>query len=181
MNVHRNRIILETHPCEKIIPQEIIDIYTSSFPLKEQRPLDDLVHLVADGEIKLIIAKNQEDVIVGFMTYWDFLKFRYVEHLAINPNMRGRYFGSKLLGVFIKTESTPIILEVEPIGANVDAERRINFYHRHGFEIVDTEYVQPPYADGLPAVPLYLMSTSKIDTVEVTHVLHTYVYGQKGY
>ena len=36
---------------------------------------------------------------------------------------------------------------------------QLDFYRRNGFRLLDYDYVQPPYAPGLPSVPLLLMST----------------------
>ncbi len=74
----------------------------------------------------------------------------------------------------------PTVLEVEPAPADQPhslPSRRIRFYERAGFSIIDRGYVQPPYSPALPAVPLWLMSTNlTISPARVAATLHRKVY-----
>ena len=57
------------------------------------------------------------------------------------------------------------------------AARRIDFYRRLGFEVIDVNYVQPPYSDGLQPVDMWIMSDSvDIDIDNVTRRLYEEVY-----
>lgn len=153
-------------------------IYLSSFPPEEQRPWENVVKPAVEGcpDLKAIYHDGKA---IGLLTTWEFETFIYVEHFAIDPSTRGGGIGSRVIGQLVGTSAKPVVLEVEPSGSTADAARRISFYERHGFKIVDREYVQPGYTSELPEVPLWLMATSSIDTAEVTRRLHAEVYGVK--
>lgn len=77
-----------------------------------------------------IIFDNETPV--GFITYWDFNDFYYVEHFAIDPTLRNGGYGKKTLDYLCKELDRPIVLEVE-MPVEEMAKRRINFYQRQGF------------------------------------------------
>ncbi|WP_368087125.1 MULTISPECIES: GNAT family N-acetyltransferase [unclassified Paenibacillus] len=47
------------------------------------------------------------------MFYWSTERFSYIEHFAINPNMRGNNLGSRCLQEFIEAHGN-VILEIDP-------------------------------------------------------------------
>ena len=161
--------------------ESLEEIYIISFPPEERRPWAQIMMPVAvEGPRLRAVYDSDSGECAGFITYWLFDTFVYVEHFAVNPAIRGGGVGSCALKAFIGSMGRPVVLEVEPADA-VDpmAPRRIEFYRRHGFEILDYDYIQPPYAPGLPSVPLKLMSTdSSVDAGVVASVLHSKVYGQ---
>ena len=75
----------------------------------------------------------------------------------------------------------PFVLEVELPDTDI-ARRRIAFYERIGFVLCEKHYLQPPYNEGFPAVPLRLMEyggqLTKTDFDQVAHTLHRVVYNQ---
>lgn len=167
---------LHNHPRNLALPQNIIEIYLASFPETERRPVEDLRRRVASGEINLYLMADDDQAPVGFITSWHFGDFRYVEHFAVDPATRGLGLGGKALEDFIDLEPTPVILEVEPAETSVEARRRIAFYQRHGFDIVDKSYIQPPYTAELSPIPLHLMATADLNTANATKMLHSRVY-----
>ena len=67
-----------------------------------------------------------DDLPVGFITYWDFDSFYYVEHFATNPALRNGGYGKRTLEYLCNYLKRPIVLEVErPVEemANVKALR----------------------------------------------------------
>ena len=72
----------------------------------------------------------------------------------------------------------PVVLEVEIPDPPIP-KRRIAFYDRSGFRIAHDDYVQPPYIDGLPSVPMFLMSTAETFTDGQVRELQQAVYGIK--
>lgn len=92
--------------------------------------------------------------------------------------MRGSGIGAEILRL-LAAEGPPLLLEVEhPKGPGSIEQRRIEFYRRNGFRLLDYDYVQPPYAPGLPSVPLLLMSTDPaLDPALAARTLHREVYG----
>lgn len=153
-------LTLENYP-------DFLRLYNQAFPAEERRPYTDAQHL--DSFIKMKggkfhgIALKDGDLFVGFLTYWTFEKYIYIEHFAITPEKRGRNIGRTLIEQLIKTVGENILLEVERPDTE-EAQRRIKFYERLGFRArLDLDYVQPPYAKGLPEVPMILMTHGNVD------------------
>lgn len=155
-------------------------IYISSFPEEERRPWDEVMKLTdtVGGPFAFYIVNCGKSP-VGIITAWTFKNFTYIEHFAIEPSRRGHGIGAKVLKEFVRSQSVPVVIEVEPASTGKMARRRIEFYKRSGFyPYPDFEYIQPPYSTGLPSVRLMLMATSEdIDLAEVSSTLHQNVYG----
>lgn len=156
-------------------------LYESSFPVEERRPWPEIGAL-HDGDARFtlyVLRRGGERV--GMISVWRFDGFRYVEHFAVEPSMRGTGIGRRAIDRLISIDSSPVVLEVEPpVGAADDmTRRRVRFYEGGGFSAFPLfHYVQPPYAPGLPSVRLMLMSTSPgIDLLFVRDTLHRCVYG----
>lgn len=142
-------------------------LYNAAFPAEERRPYTDEQHL--ESFIKMKggkfhgIAVKDGDLFVGFLTYWTFKDYIYIEHFAIVPERRGRNIGRTLLRHVMKTVGENILLEVE-LPETEEARRRIRFYEELGFrQRVEVEYVQPPYSKELPEVPMLLMTHGDVD------------------
>lgn len=150
-------------------------IYTEAFPPEERRSWSSLA---GDGnpELRSIVRDGE---LAGMISYWNFGTFVYVEHFAIDPSLRGGGTGSEVLAELRRSLGRPVVLEVErPADSNPMAARRIEFYRRNGFHVLSYDYIQPPYAPGLPSVPLLLMSTDpSIAPADVAATLHREVYG----
>ena len=72
-------------------------LMVTSFPPEEYRNLTQLREYT-DGKKHFynnIIFDN--DLAVGFITYWDFDKFYYAEHFAVDPARRNGGYGKKTL------------------------------------------------------------------------------------
>ena len=157
-------------------------LITAAFPPEEYRPLEEL-RLYTDNKPHFynnIIFHH--DTPVGFITYWDFDKFYYVEHFATNPALRNGGYGKRTLEHLCEVLKRPIVLEVERPVEEM-AKRRINFYQRHGFTLWEKDYYQPPYKEGDDFLPMYLMVHGNLDAEKdyegIRHKLHTIVYGVK--
>lgn len=137
-------------------------LLTVSFPLEEYRPLKHWKDHTDTNELfnnNVVLDGNEP---VGLMTIWSLDGFSYIEHFAINPELRSSGFGSNVLNILEKEIEQPIILEVE-IPNNNTAKRRIEFYKRYGFKLWDDEYVQPPYRDTTAALPMKIMCRGNLD------------------
>lgn len=74
----------------------------------------------------------------GLFVYWDMGEFYYLEHLAVAPHMRNRKIGQQVLE-HVETSLPGIrLLEVEPAEDELTT-RRVAFYRRNGYRIVDRE------------------------------------------
>ena len=100
---------------------------------------------------------------VGMLTYWDFPEGAvYIEHFATLPRLRGSGIGSAALRRLIAdVGQRPILLEVEMPDDEI-SRRRIGFYRREGFGLLDIDYIQPPYRRGGTGVEMRLMLRGRL-------------------
>lgn len=104
-----------------------------------------------------IICEN--DTLIGLLFYWKYGKYTYIERLAISPSLRGKNYGSKILGSFCK-ENKDTILEIDnPI--DEISIKRLNFYLRIGFKLQDFEHIHPPYRKEYDGHNLKIMSFNR--------------------
>lgn len=156
------------------------EIYMESFPPEERRPWEKIVSPDAPDSPRLRVIRDESDgTAAGLVTTWEFPDFIYIEHLAVDSRMRGRGTGALALKALAGC-GKPLVLEVEPESeADPMTGRRIAFYRRNGFDMLDYPYIQPPYSPGLPWVPLRLMTTApgSVSAAEISDLLHRSVYG----
>ncbi|BCG57750.1 GNAT family N-acetyltransferase [Paenibacillus sp. URB8-2] len=129
----------------------------ASFPPSEFRTYEGQRALLAAPRYRLITERESESGLSAFMAVWEFPEFRFVEHFAVVPAMRGRGLGERLLKSYLEKSPGLVLLEVEP----PDSEwprRRIGFYERLGFTLNPYPYAQPPLRVGQSALPLHIMS-----------------------
>lgn len=152
-------------------------LYEGAFPAEERREWTGIVQPTDPSGPRLFTITHNGHI-AGMLTWWDFDKFVYIEHFAVDTAKRGVGIGGVALDIFKQTVGgRPVVLEVEPEDDGGIAHRRIAFYRRHGFEILTRKYIQPPYSPGLPSVPLYIMSTAlDIESETVIEKLYTKVY-----
>lgn len=157
----------------------------SAFPPKERRDADrQRANTDAGGRFRCNLLTDDEGGEarpVGLLTCWHFDTFVYIEHFAIDPNLRGGGYGSRALETLkALLPSTPILLEVEE-PTDETACRRIAFYRRQGFTLHEVDYLQPPYREGDGWLPLKLMSAGGLDVEgcfdDIRRRLYTHVYG----
>lgn len=158
----------------KTDPEEaLFRIYEESFPVEERR---DWHHLPADDAFTLYgIYADDSDKPQGLLTLWNFGDFSYIEHFAVDGRLRGQGIGAEVLA------SVPgvLLIEVELPETGEMCRRRIAFYERNGFRLLDTPYIQPSYGPGLPELPMRLMSRGNIDDIDkAVKTLHSRVYGK---
>ncbi len=152
-------------------------LLVDSFPPEERPTLADWRERATASFHRRVILKEKQPV--GLLTYWIFPSFTYIEHFAILPSLRNQQLGGEALDQFIRGKEC-VVLEAE-LPTDSITTRRINFYQRHGFAIAPYPYLQPAYAEGLPAIPLHILSTKKISAIlfeEVKQTLHAEVYGK---
>ncbi|MCD8184498.1 MAG: GNAT family N-acetyltransferase [Bacteroides sp.] len=132
-------------------------LMTASFPPEEYRSLEELRNYTDNKPHFHNHIIFHHDTPIGFITYWTFGRFHYVEHFAIDPSQRNGGHGKNVLNHLCQQIDTPIILEVEAPEEEI-AIRRINFYKRHGFTLWEKPYMQPPYKPGDNYLPMLLMA-----------------------
>src|SRR5574344_1935603 len=172
----------------------LYDLYVMSFPAKERRNRDDLCRLIVDSKMmnfdKIYVYEEvdgeksatcgAEKTLSGLMVYWNFVDFCYFEHLAIFPEYRNCGIGGKVLSNINSKFDIPVVFEVEPPDTEI-AVRRIEYYKRNGFKVLDTNYIQSPYS-GKPedAIALWIMgnniSEDELKKMDFISAIRKYVY-----
>lgn len=135
------------------------DIYEVSFPVFEQRSEEQQLKAFDHMSYNLLI-KTDNDTLVSFISYWDFAEYVYIEHLAVNAQMRGMNEGSKMLNDFAKIIGKMILLEIDP-PINEIAKKRLSFYERLGYKTNPYKHLHPPYNKDYPPHELVVLSLNK--------------------
>lgn len=154
-------------------------LYTSSFPKEERRSLELQREYTDHNPIFFnnIILSDQTPI--GFISYWEFDTFYYIEHFAVAPNHRNGGYGQKVLEYLHVKLNRPVVLEVEK-PTDEFSTRRIQFYKRLGYTLWQNEYLQPPYNEGDGYLPMHLMIFGRLDSekdfVPVKERLYKEVY-----
>lgn len=144
---------------------KIFALMKASFPESERRTYAGQKELLADPYYRLITETDNDNQIVAFLAAWEFPLFRFVEHIAVDPSMRGSGIGGEIMATYIEESRKPILLEVEHPDGEL-AQRRIGFYERMGFYLNPFEYVQPPLQKGQVDLSLKIMSYPQLLTEE---------------
>ncbi|MDD2439936.1 MAG: GNAT family N-acetyltransferase [Methanosarcinaceae archaeon] len=131
-------------------------ICKTAFPLPERRVLEQQLEIFEKRSYNLD-AWIQKKQVIGFMGWWDFEQFRYVEHYAINPEYRARGYGSSFLQEWLSESRKKVILEIEPV-RDEKTQRRLNFYKKLAFVENDYKHLQPPFHKGGKAVLYEILS-----------------------
>lgn len=153
-------------------------LYDENFPDSERRDWQEVLLLMEkDNRFNAVVA-SVENQVVGFVTYWTFEDFNYIEHLAVDATQRNNGTGGSLLEL-VTALQRPVLLEVELPADNV-AQRRIRFYEKRGLVYHgEIDYLQPPYGTGKPSVAMGLMTSPSMSTPMVENairVLRSEVY-----
>lgn len=144
-----------------------LKLYNEAFPADERREYRDERHLaefikMKGGKFDAFVAKDG-DFFIGFMSYWRFEKYVYVEHFAVVPEQRGRNIGKLMLNHLFKEVGENVIGEVEMPDTEI-ACRRIGFYERNGFRVrKEFVYMQPPYDPSKKPVPMLIITHGNVD------------------
>lgn len=159
------------HPLHPFGEQVLID----SFPTEERPAIADL--RARNNQAFHFDAILEDNIPIGILTHWDFPAFTYIEHFAIVAEMRNRQLGGKVLDQFTEVRKC-VVLEAE-LPQNELANRRLNFYQRHGFSIAPYPYIQPAYSPELSSIPLHILTTKEVSFDEfeaIKNTLYTEVY-----
>ncbi len=138
--------------------QLIHELYTTAFPPEERRSDEGLTEQLnaPDCRVDLIYVGERY---AGFCIWWQFEGFAFLEHLAIDPQFRGKGTGERVMKILRATARGILLFEIEP-PCEGDALRRLNFYLKNGFYLLDKPYRQPSYHQG-EELDMKLMSSQK--------------------
>ncbi len=123
---------------------KIWNLMTQCFPSDERSSYEIQKSLFNNPNYNCIIIE-EKDMVVGFVCYWSFENFNYIEHLCVKKENRGQGLGEKLVKKVIN-KNKKIILEIEDtkVENNYMELKRLNFYKSLGFHLISCEYFQPP-------------------------------------
>lgn len=156
-----------------------VRLLVSSFPVEEYRDLEELKRYTDTLPHFYNNIVLEDNVPVGFITYWNLGDFYYIEHFAIDPDHRNGGYGKKVLAHLKERLNAPIVLEVE-LPTEEMSKRRINFYQREGYTLWEKEYFQPPYKTGEDILPMLLMVNGELDAEkdfeQIKNKMHREVY-----
>lgn len=131
-------------------------LMVDSFPPSERRTYQGQKDLLKRDDYKILVYMENDDIL-AFFAVWEHDKYRFLEHLAVNPNYRSRGLGSKTLRAFHELDNKTIILEVEP-PVDETQKRRVLFYEKNGYFLSDFSYVQPKFHKDAETVDLVQMT-----------------------
>jgi len=154
-----------------------IDLLQKSFPKEEYRDLNVLKQYIQNKSIfypKTILLDKKP---IGIFHYWQLEEYFYIEHFAISSEHRNKGLGEACLSHIQQTilNNKTIVLEVEIPNSKI-AIRRINFYKRLGFHLMDFEYYQPPYKKDYNQIEMKLMINKQIDKIHILNKIRNLMY-----
>lgn len=164
--------------------EEVFHLYTSAFPSYLRRTWSGLEMLLNKKPAFKCIAIMHRKEFAGLLHYWTFEKFIFIEHFAIQPNLRNKGLGSKVLKKFLGTIDLPVVIETE-LPRNLISSKRIHFYERQGFFVTSNFYMQPPYEGSQVMISMLIMSTDyhftnkNFSQIKSTLYKEVYRYDQK--
>ncbi len=153
--------------------------YERAFPYDERRSRESILARLdeADGGFYILLFRDGEGELSAFSMLHDLGTLVYIEYLCVPAHKRSGGLGSRVLDAIRAHTPHPLVLEAEPAGTNEWAERRLYFYKRNGFELLDIPYLQPAYHDDSLPVDMSLLISAPIDRPDtLPHLLHTVVY-----
>ncbi len=149
-----------TNRPDERMEQEIYSVMSEAFPACERKNREDFLAQFSQSHFFSLCAIRGGEL-AGFLNFWDFGQFVYIEHFAVRQSLRGGGTGTALLSHVQKSVNKPIVLEAEPANLGETAVRRLEYYRRCGFCNNPYPYIQPSMQAGEPPVPLVIMSSPK--------------------
>lgn len=146
---------------------EVDALYEKAFPWHEKREPGAKISAL-DNERYSLLAWLDGEQFVGMTGSWDFDGYSYIEHLAVNSDLRSQGYGKRMLGDFL--QRTPLtILEIDPLTSDI-AHKRLRFYQSLGFRQNDYPHFHPSYHQGTADHSLIVLSYPQaIDDVQYQH------------
>ena len=118
-------------------------LYEASFPPCERRSERDYDAALADGRLYAESVWDG-DLFVGLVFWWLADEgYAYLEHLAVEPVLRGHNYGARILYDLCRRAGR-VILEIDPPEDEISRRRR-GFYERNGFVYNEYDYIHPSY------------------------------------
>ncbi len=139
---------------------EMWEVYSYSFPEHEKRSLENQLEMLSNKKCKIDVYVDNDEF-VGFVIFWIYPRYIYIEHFALSTNMRQGGRGSFILSDIIwRYRALPIVLDIDPVVDEI-SQRRLNFYLKLGFIQNSHKHLCPPYSADAEPFELLLLTTKK--------------------
>lgn len=135
------------------------ELYAKSFPIFEQRTEQQQKYAFTKENYHLM-AYFDASLFIGFIAYWDFKTYVYIEHFAVTASIRGKGYGSSILNSFKNYVRKMVLLEIDPIQDEI-SEARLRFYKRNGFHENIYNHIHPAYRENYKSHQLIVMTTQR--------------------
>ncbi len=145
--------------------ERLVPLYKEAFPVEERRDIEQLKHLIDKQPEMYFNAIECDGQLAGFFVYWNLKDFYYLEHLAVFSEMRNLKVGQQVLDYIAEHLTGLRLLEVEPTTDEITT-RRVNYYKRNGYIVLDTEYIQPSYREDRVEGNLWIMGNKQTDRLQ---------------
>lgn len=147
-------------------------LYRETFPAHEQREGDSQEQIVKHPDYHFNLVYD-EAMLIGLVLYWEQAEYLYIEHLCIDPTMRNKQYGQRVLALLAGLGKT-IILEIDP-PVDAIAIRRQGFYERCGFTVNAYSHTHPPYHQDCAGHKLVVMTAPQAISVELYDAFASYL------
>lgn len=138
---------------------EFKKIYKASFPVFEQRTEEQQKQAFANSSYYLECYVENKSL-TGFIAYWDFGCYLYIEHFAIHGECRGKGYGSFILKDLKRRRQEMLLLEIDPVEDAI-SETRFRFYRKNGFIKNSFFHVHPPYQPACQGHELLVLTSDR--------------------
>lgn len=161
---------------------QMYHLMKTSFPQDEYRPYAAQKALFDESAYRVYAHYDDTHTLLAILAVWEFDRFAFLEHFAVEPNRRNSGLGSRLLQELASLLNKPLCLEAELPDSEL-AQRRIGFYQRNGFCQNPYPYIQPALAADQHPIPLCIMTfpapISQQEFVNLQDTLYQKVYKVK--
>ncbi len=131
-------------------------IYAEAFTGFERRTRREQMRVMRDPAYRFSAVMHAGSV-VGVLAWWELPGFCFVEHFAVSSAQRSGGFGRRAMALLQAHVACPVVVDVEPFGAEHQASRRVAFYNRLGFSYCGRAVTLPAY-EGRSTAPSNLMA-----------------------
>ena len=134
-------------------------LYETSFPPNERRTRGDHLRALQDADF-VPLGAVEDGQLLADVFLWKTDGFVYLEHFAVQPELRSHGTGGKILEQLLDTQQL-FLLEIEPPEDPLTCRRK-RFYERHGLQAQPYAHVQLPFQGGGPILPLVIMANRPV-------------------
>lgn len=161
-----------------ITPEHFHNIYTlylTAFPENERKSFKLMQDLVVKGLVEIVVFKTEDLPFVGFAISAINNQTVLIDYLAINPEFRGKGYGSQALGWLLENYSkNKVCLEIE--STNIESENARERFFRKAFYLKNNLNVLPFEAEVFKVRFEILANDTSISPQDFVAIYH-HVYG----